>query len=300
MADGLTYVQEAVKRGLRVDDFAPRLSFFFNAHNDLFEEVAKYRAARRIWAREMARRFQVQDPRSAWMRFHTQTAGCSLTAQQPENNIVRTTIQALAAVLGGTQSLHTNSMDEALALPSEHAVRIALRTQQIVAHESGVANSVDPLGGSYLVEAWTNRLEQQAYDYFDKIDALGGVVRAIEQGFFQREIAASAYRYQREIEKQVRIVVGVNDFRTAEQLSIPLLRMDPDGERRQLERLACLRQQRDNELLATRLAALRQAAQGSENMMPYIIDAVRAYGTLGEICDVLRGVFGEYREQAIV
>ena len=300
LADGMAYVQAALDRGLDVDRFAPRLSFFFNAHNDFFEEIAKYRAARRIWAREMKERFGAKDPRSWWLRFHTQTAGCSLTAQQPENNIVRTTIQALAAVLGGTQSLHTNSMDEALALPSELAVRIALRTQQIIAHESGAANSVDPLAGSYLLEAWTNRLERESYEYFHKIDALGGVIAAIERGFFQREIAASAYRYQKEIEERKRIVVGVNEYAMDEPLSIPLLKMDPEGERRQRERLKQLRRERDNELLRQRLAALRRAAQGTENMMPYILDAVRAYGTLGEICDVLREVFGEYRESAII
>ncbi len=300
LADGLAYVQAAIDRGLDVDAFAPRLSFFFNAHNDFFEEIAKYRAARRIWAREMKERFNAKDPRSWWMRFHTQTAGCSLTAQQPENNIVRTTIQALAAVLGGTQSLHTNSMDEALALPSEMAVRVALRTQQIIAHESGTANSVDPLAGSYLVEAWTNRLEAEVYEYFDRIEALGGVIPAIEQGFFQREIAASAYRYQREIEERRRIVVGVNEYQLDEPLSIPLLQMDPEGERRQRQRLARVRLERDNALLQTRLAALRRAAKGDNNLMPYILDAARAYGTLGEICDVLREVFGEYREQAVV
>ncbi len=300
LADGLAYVQAAIERGLDIDAFAPRLSFFFNAHNDFLEEIAKYRAARRIWAREMRERFKAKDPRSWWMRFHTQTAGCSLTAQQPENNIVRTTIQALAAVLGGTQSLHTNSMDEALALPSEMAVRVALRTQQIIAHESGVANSVDPLAGSYLVESWTNRLEAQAYEYFDRIEALGGVIPAIERGFFQREIASSAYRYQREIEERQRTVVGVNEYQLDEPLSIPLLQMDPEGERRQRQRLGRVRLERDNALLQTRLAALRHAAQGDDNLMPYILDAARAYGTLGEICDVLRDVFGEYREQAVI
>jgi len=300
LADGMAYVQAAIERGLDVDSFAPRLSFFFNAHNDFFEEIAKYRAARRIWAREMKERFKAKDPRSWWLRFHTQTAGCSLTAQQPENNIVRTTIQALAAILGGTQSLHTNSMDEALALPSELAARIALRTQQIIAHESGVAHSVDPLAGSYLVESWTNRLEAEAYEYFDKIKALGGVIPAIEQGFFQREIAASAYRYQREIEQHRRVIVGINEYETEEPLSIPLLEMDPEGERRQRGRLAQVRRERDSELLQRRLAALRRAAKGTENLMPYILDAVRAYGTLGEICDVLREVFGEYREPVII
>ena len=297
LADGIAYVQAAIDRGLDVDDFAPRLSFFFNAHNDFFEEIAKYRAARRIWAREMKERFGAKDPRSWRMRFHTQTAGCSLTAQQPENNIVRTAIQALAAVLGGTQSLHTNSMDEALALPSELAARIALRSQQIIAHESGVANSVDPLAGSYLVESWTNQLEEQVYSYFETIAALGGVIPAIEQGFFQREIAGSAYRYQREVEEGQRIVVGVNDFLTDEPLTIPLLKMDPEGERRQRERLATVRRERDSAKLHKHLEALRDAAAGDDNLMPYILDAVRDYGTLGEVCDVLRQVFGEYREQ---
>jgi len=300
LADGMAYVEAAIDRGLDVDEFAPRLSFFFNAHNDFFEEVAKYRAARRIWAREMRHRFGAKNPRSWWLRFHTQTAGCSLTAQQPENNIVRTTIQALAAVLGGTQSLHTNSMDEALALPSELAVRIALRTQQIIAHESGVVNSVDPLAGSYLVETLTNRLEAEAYAYFEKIEALGGVIPAIEQGFFQREIAESAYRYQREIDERKRLVIGVNEYVSDEPITIPLLQMDPEGERRQRERLARVRRERDNELLSQRLEALREAARGSENLMPFILDAVRAYGTLGEICGVLRDVFGEYREPIVL
>lgn len=300
LADGIAYVQAAIDRGLDVDSFAPRLSFFFNAHNDFMEEIAKYRAARRIWSRVMKERFKAKDERSWLMRFHTQTAGCSLSAQQPENNIVRTTIQALAAVLGGTQSLHTNSMDEALALPSELAVRVALRTQQIIAHESGVVNTVDALAGSYAIESMTNRLESQAYEYFDKIEALGGVIPAIEQGFFQREIAASAYRYQREIDEGRRVVVGVNAYQSEEPLSVPLLEMDPEGERRQRSRLARLREERDNALLKQRLEALRQAALGSDNLMPFILDAVRAYGTLGEICDVLRGVFGEYREPVII
>ena len=296
LADGFEYVKWGIERGLDVDEFAPRLSFFFNAHNDFFEEIAKYRAARRIWAREMKEKFGAKNPRSWWMRFHTQTAGCSLTAQQPENNIVRTAIQALAAVLGGTQSLHTNSMDEALALPSESAVRIALRTQQIIAHESGVVNTVDPLAGSYFVEALTNRMEEEAYGYFRKIDALGGMLGAIERGFPQREIAESAYRYQREIDTGQRTVVGVNDYFTDEHVTIPLLEIDREGERRQRERLARVRRERDNELVAQRLEALREAAQGAENLMPYILDAVRAYATLGEICGVFRDVFGEYRE----
>ena len=296
LADGFEYVEAGMERGLDVDDFAPRLSFFFNAHNDFFEEVAKFRAARRIWAREMKETFGAKNPRSWWMRFHTQTAGCSLTAQQPENNIVRTAIQALAAVLGGTQSLHTNSMDEALALPSESAVRIALRTQQIIAHESGVVNTVDPLAGSYFVEALTNRMEEEAYEYFRKIESLGGMLGAIERGFPQREIAESAYRYQREIDTGQRTVVGVNDYLTEEHVTIPLLEIDREGERRQRERLARVRRERDNELVSQRLGALREVAQGTENLMPPILDAVRAYATLGEICGVFREVFGEYRE----
>ncbi len=300
LADGFEYVKAGIERGLDVDEFAPRLSFFFNAHNDFFEEIAKYRAARRIWAREMKERFGAKNPRSWWLRFHTQTAGCSLTAQQPENNVVRTTIQALAAILGGTQSLHTNSMDEALALPSELAARVALRTQQIIAHESGVANTIDPLAGSYFVEALTNRMEKEAYQYFEKIEKLGGVIPAIERGFFQGEIAEAAYRYQHEIDTNQRTVVGVNEYVSEEPLTIPILQMDPEGERRQLERLARVRRERDNVAVEERLSALRDAAQGTENLMPYILDAVRAYCTLGEICGVLREVFGEYREPVIL
>ncbi len=296
LADGMAYVQAAVQRGMNVDDFAPRLSFFFNAHNDLFEEVAKFRAARRLWAQLMKERFGAQNPRSCWLRFHAQTAGCSLTAQQPENNIVRTTIQALAAILGGTQSLHTNSMDEALALPSEEAVRIALRTQQILLHESGAANSVDPMGGSYLLEAWTRRLEDEAHRYFAQIDAMGGVIEAIKDGYFQREIAASAYRYQREVEGGRRTVVGVNRYVSDEPPSIPLMRMDPQGEQTQRQRLAGLRRERDSRQVTRTLQGLQQAAQGTQNVMPAILEAVRAYSTLGEICDVFRQVFGEYRE----
>ncbi|MBL7209896.1 MAG: methylmalonyl-CoA mutase family protein [Dehalococcoidia bacterium] len=299
LADGLTYVQAGIDRGLKVDDFAPRLSFFFNCHNDFFEEIAKFRAARRIWAREMKQRFNASE-RSQWLRFHTQTAGCSLTAQQPENNIVRTTIQALAAILGGTQSLHTNSMDEALALPSEKAVTIALRTQQIIAHESGGTNTIDPLGGSYFVEYLTNETEKAVYDYFAKIDSLGGVIPALEAGFFHREIADSAYRYQREIDGKQRTIVGVNQYTMDEPVTIPILQMDKEGEKRQLERLSQLRRERDNELLSARLEALRQAAQDNDNLMPYILEAVSAYATLGETCTVLRKVFGEYRLPALV
>jgi methylmalonyl-CoA mutase N-terminal domain/subunit len=283
-----------------VDEFAPRLSFFFNSHNDFFEEIAKFRAARRIWAREMRETFGAQDPRSWLLRFHTQTAGCSLTAQQPENNIVRTAWQALAAVLGGTQSLHTNSMDEALALPSEYAVKIALRTQQLIAHESGVVNTVDPLGGSYFVEALTNRMERETYDYFARIEALGGVIPAIERGFFQREIAEAAYRYQVEIDTQQRTVVGVNDYQEDKPVKIPLLEMDPEGYERQVARLERVRRERDAERVNNTLEALRAAARGSENTMPCILDCVRAYATLGEIMDVFRDVFGEYREPTII
>ena len=296
LADGLTYVQAAVERGLKVDDFAPRLSFFFNCHTDFFEEIAKFRAARRIWAREMRERFGANE-RSQWLRFHTQTAGCSLMAQQPENNIIRTTIEALAAVLGGTQSLHTNSMDEAWALPSEKAVTIALRTQQIIAHESGVTNTVDPLGGSYYVEYLTNQMEKEVYKYFAKIESLGGVIPAIEQGFFHREIAQSAFRFQQEVDRKERIIVGVNEYVTDEPLTIPLLKIDKEGERRHLERLNRVRRERDNEKVGQTLAALRQAAEGRENLMPYILDAVRAYATLGELRDTLVKVFGEYKPE---
>jgi len=298
LGDGVEYVKAAMKRGLAIDDFAPRLSFFFNAHNDFFEEIAKYRAARRIWAREM-KQLGAKKPRSQWMRFHTQTAGCTLTAQQPEINIVRVTLQALAAVLGGTQSLHTNSMDEALALPSEKAVRIALRTQQIIAEESGVDSTVDPLGGSYYVEWLTEKMEEETYRYFDKVQALGGVIPAIEKGFFQREIAESAYRYQKEVDENQRIIVGVNRYKLDEGLSIPILKMDEKGEERQIQRLKKLRKERDNTKVQNQLVALRKAAMGDENLMPYILTCIHGYATLGETCDVLREVFGEYKEQAI-
>jgi methylmalonyl-CoA mutase N-terminal domain/subunit len=296
LADGMEYVRWAMARGLNVDEFAPRLSFFFNAHNDFFEEIAKYRAARRIWSREMRHTFGAKNPRSWLMRFHTQTAGVSLTAQQPENNIVRVAIQALAAVLGGTQSLHTNSMDEALALPSEHAVTIALRTQQIIAEESGVANTIDPLGGSFFVEALTNRLEREAYEYFHRIDALGGVLPAIEKGFFQSEISDSAYRYQWEIDHNIRRIVGVNAYNDAKPYQIPILEMDPEGYPRQVERLERLRRERDNGRVGQALDRLRLACQGTENTMPHILNAVRAYATLGEIIAVMKEVFGTYRE----
>jgi methylmalonyl-CoA mutase N-terminal domain/subunit len=285
-----------VERGLDVDDFAPRLSFFFNAHNDFFEEIAKYRAARRIWSRVMRQTFGAKDPRSWLMRFHTQTAGVSLTAQQPENNIVRVALQALAAVLGGTQSLHTNSMDEALALPSEHAVTVALRTQQIIAEESGVSNTVDPLGGSFFVEALTNRMEAEADDYFRRIDALGGVLPAIEKGFFQSEISDAAYRYQREIDVGSRKIVGVNAYEDQKPLTIPILEMDPQGYQRQVARLEQLRLTRDHGRVGQTLDRLRLACQDSENTMPYLMEAVHAYATLGEIVDVMKGVFGKYEE----
>ena len=300
LADGLEYVRWGIERGLDVDEFAPRLSFFFNAHNDFFEEIAKFRAARRIWAREMRETFGAQNPRSWILRFHTQTAGCSLTAQQPENNIIRTAWQALAAVLGGTQSLHTNSMDEALALPSEYAVKVALRTQQLIAHESGVVNTVDPLAGSFFVEALTNRMEEEAYEYLRQIEAIGGVIPALEKGFFQREIAEAAYRYQMEIDTHQRVVVGINQHAEEEPLRIPLLEMDPEGYERQVARLERTRRERNGERVGVTLESLRQAAQGSENTMPYILDCVRAYATLGEIMGVFREVFGEYREPTII
>ena len=298
LGDGLEYVRWALRRGLEIDDFAPRLSFFFNAHNDLFEEIAKYRAARRIWAHEL-KKLGAKKKRSLLMRFHTQTAGCSLTAQQPEINIVRVTLQALAAVLGGTQSLHTNSMDEALALPSEKAVRIALRTQQIIAEETGVTNTVDPLGGSYYVEWLTDKMEEETYEYFDKVEKLGGVIPAIEKGFFQREIANAAYRYQKEIDEKKRIIVGVNEYQLDEPVEIPILKMDEKGEERQIRRLKKTRRERNQQKVERNLRRLRKAAEGDENLMPFILDCVHSYATLGETCQVLRDVFGEYREENI-
>ena len=297
LADGFEYVRWALDRGLEIDEFAPRLSFFFNAHNDFFEEIAKYRAARRIWAKEIRHTYQAKNPRSWLMRFHSQTAGVSLTAQQPEINIVRVAVQALAAVLGGTQSLHTNSMDEALALPSEHAATIALRTQQIIAEESGVISSVDPLGGSYFLEALTNKMEKQAYDYFGKIQDLGGVLPAIEVGFFQGEISDSAYRYQREIDQQVRQVIGVNAYLDEKEPEIPLLRMDPEGFRNQVSRIRKVKKDRDQGHVGQKLDRLRIACQGTENTMPHILEAVHAYATLGEITEVMKDVFGVYREE---
>ncbi len=300
LADGIEYVKWAIERGLDVDDFAPRLSFFFNAHNDFFEEVTKYRAARRVWARVMRDKFGAKNPRSWLLRFHAQTAGVSLTAQQPENNIARVAIQALAAVLGGTQSLHTNSMDEALALPSELAARVALRTQQIIAHESGVANTVDPLGGSYFVEALTNQMESETWTYFDKIEALGGVIPAIEAGFFQQEIADAAYRYQQEIDTHQRTVVGVNNYANDEPIQIPILDMDPQGYETQCARIDEVKASRDNAAVSRCLKALRRAARSSDNLMPAILDAVKAYATLQEMMDIFRDVFGEYEEPVII
>jgi methylmalonyl-CoA mutase, N-terminal domain len=303
LADGMAYVQAALDAGLDVDSFAPRLSFFFDIHNDFLEEIAKLRAARRIWAKLMKERFGAKQERSLWCRFHCQTAGVSLFVEQPENNIVRTTIQALAAVLGGTQSLHTNSMDEAMALPSERAVRIALRTQQIIAHESGVANTVDPLGGSYTIEALTNRMEEGCFKYFEKIDELGGMIQAIERGFPQREIADSAYRYQQEVDTRQRILVGVNDFLQGndEPIAIPIHTITRESQERHLERLRRVRRERDQSAVAEAMQRLENAARHErENLMPFIVDAVRAYATLGEMCNLLRGVFGEYREPALV
>jgi methylmalonyl-CoA mutase N-terminal domain/subunit len=300
LADGLAYVDATLDRGLAIDEFAPRISFFFNCHNDFFEEIAKFRAARRIWARLMRERYGAANPRSWWMRFHTQTAGCSLTAQEPENNVVRTTIQALAAVLGGTQSLHTNSMDEALALPSDFAVRVALRTQQIIAFESGVANSVDPLAGSYLVETMTSETESRVLEIFAEIDDLGGVLPAIESGYFQRRIADSAYRYEQALAERRKIVVGVNALRSDSPPEIPLLRMDPAGEERQRARLAQVRATRDARRCDAALAALDDAARAGRNVMPELIDAVKAYATLGEITGALRAVYGTYQPLQVV
>ena len=297
LADGLAYVDACIARGMKVDDFAPRLSFFFNAHNDFFEEIAKYRAGRRIWARILREKYGAQDPRSWMLRFHTQTAGVSLTAQQPENNIVRVAIQALAAVMGGTQSLHTNSMDEALALPSAKAATIALRTQQIIAHESGVANTIDPLAGSFFVEALTNQTETETLHYLKRIEALGGVIPALEGGFMQREIAEAAYRYQQEIDAPQRTIVGVNEFGSQEATAIPILAMDPQGYTRQVKRLHDVRSGRDNQATQHALRRLADAARApTGNLMEPIIEATRSYATLGEMCDVLREVFGIYHE----
>jgi methylmalonyl-CoA mutase N-terminal domain/subunit len=299
--DGISYVESTLERGLKVDDFAHRLSFFFASHNDFFEEIAKFRAARSIWARVMKERFHAKNPRSMWMRMHVQTSGCTLTSQQPHNNIVRTTTQALAAVLGGTQSLHTNSYDEALCLPGEEAVRVALRTQQIIAHESGVVNTVDPMAGSYYMEALTNEMEEKAMEYIQKIDDMGGAVAAIEKGFFQREIADSAYKYQREIDEKKRTIVGVNDY-TVEKSECPieLLRIDPKVEKEQLANLQKLKKQRDSRKVKELLGKLHYSAEKNENLMPTMIEAVKAYTTVGEITDVLRQVYGEYKELIVV
>jgi methylmalonyl-CoA mutase N-terminal domain/subunit len=298
LRDGMEYVEWALRRGLPIDEFAPQLSFFFNAHNDFFEEIAKYRAARRIWYKALVERYNAKSPRSWALRFHTQTAGCSLTAQQPMNNVVRTAIQALAGVLGGTQSLHTNSLDEAWALPTEFAATLALRTQQIIAHETGVTNTVDPLGGSYFVEALTNEVEQGALDYIRRIDAMGGMVSAIEKAYPQREIAEASYRYQMAVDNKEKIIVGVNDFVTAEK-PIEILQIDETVAHRQTARLRNLRAERSAAEVERRLNALRKAAQGSENLMPFIYDAVKSYATLGEICEAMRSVFGAYEEVAI-
>ncbi len=300
LADGIAYVQAGLDAGLTVDEFAPRLSFFFDCHNDFFEEIAKFRAARRLWARIMRDRFGAKDPRSWWLRFHTQTAGVSLTAQQPLNNVVRVAIQALAAVLGGTQSLHTNSMDETYALPTEESVMVALRTQQIIGYESGVADTVDPLGGAYFVEALTNRMETEAEAYIRKIDELGGMVPAVERGFPQREIAESSYRYQQQLERKEKIVVGVNEFASSEERPIPTLRIDPEVERQQIERVRRVRVDRDRQRAMRALADLRRATEAGGNTMYPILECVKAHVTIGEICDVFRAVYGEYREPAII
>jgi methylmalonyl-CoA mutase N-terminal domain/subunit len=299
--DGIAYVGSALERGLKVDEFAPRLSFFFASHNDLFEEIAKFRAARRLWARIMKERFHAKNHRSMWMRMHVQTSGCTLTAQQPLNNLIRVTIQSLAAVLGGTQSLHTNSFDEALCLPSEDAVRVALRTQQIIAHESGVTSTIDPIAGAYYVETLTDQMEEKAMDYIQKIDNMGGVYTAIEKGFFQKEIADSAFKYQREIDSGQRKIVGVNDYTTANDCTtIPLLRIDPKVENEQIAMLQRVRRERDNHKVKRILAQLHDDADKNDNLMPTIIEAVKAYATLGEICDVLRSVYGEYKELIVI
>ena len=295
LANAIAYVEAAIKAGLNVDEFAGRVSFFFNAHNDFLEEVAKFRAVRRLWAKIMKERFGARQPRSWTLRFHTQTAGCTLTAQQPDNNVVRVALQALAAVLGGTQSLHTNSRDEALSLPTEKSVQIALKTQQIIAHESGVANTIDPLAGSYYVEVLTNEIESRAQEYIEKIDGLGGALAAIERGFIQREIQDSAYRYQLEVEEGARVVVGVNGFTVEEEASLRRLKVDPAVREQQIERLRAIRERRDSEKVQNLLTRLRETARGEENLLPIILECVEAYTTLGEICGVLREVFGEYK-----
>jgi methylmalonyl-CoA mutase, N-terminal domain len=299
LADGFAYVDACLERGLDVDDFAPRLSFFFNAHLDFFEEIAKYRAARRIWARQLRDKYGAKNPRSWLMRFHTQTAGVSLTAQQPEVNLIRTAIEALAAVLGGTQSLHTNSFDEALALPTENAVRLALRTQQVIAHEIGAVNTIDPLGGSYYLEQLTSELERQAYEYFDRIEKLGGVIPAIEDNFMQREIAEASYRYQSEVEAGQRIIVGVNRYALDEEAPVEILRIDPALETKQIERVRAVRAGRDSAAVEQALGRLKADAEGDTNLMPAIVDAARLYVTMGEMCDVLREAWGVWRETPV-
>jgi len=300
LANGIAYVEAALKRGMPIDDFAPRVSFFFACHNDFFEEIAKFRAARRLWAKIVKERFGAKDSRSMLLRYHVQTSGCTLTAQQPYNNIMRVTIQALAAVLGGAQSLHTNSFDEALALPSEIAVLTALRTQQVIAYESGVTNTVDPLAGSYFVECLTNKIEEEATQYIEKIDDMDGALVAIEKGFYQKEIADSAYRYQKEVESRKRTVVGVNEFVTETRAPIKIFRVDPEAEKRQLERLRKVKVERDSRKVTETLTKLRKAAEGNENLMPYIFEAVKSYATNGEVSNTLREVFGEYKATTIV
>jgi methylmalonyl-CoA mutase N-terminal domain/subunit len=300
LADGITYVEAALTAGLEIDDFAPRLSFFFNSHNNLLEEVAKFRAARRLWASIMRGRFKARDPRSLMLRFHTQTAGSSLTAQQPEVNVVRVTMQALAAVLGGTQSLHTNSMDEALSLPTEAAARVALRTQQVIAYESGVAETADPLAGSYAIEHLTDEIEENAREYLKKIEAMGGMLRAIETGYVQREIQEAAYRYQKAVETQEQVVVGVNRFQLEEEPTVSVLRIDPAIEQAQVERIRALRERRDSKLVTTALNKLERAATTDENLLPRILECVEAYATIGEISNTLRRVWGEYRETSTI
>lgn len=301
LADGITYVESALERGLKVDQFAPRLSFFFAAHNNFLEEIAKFRAARRLWAKIMKERFKTKKPRSQWMRMHIQTSGCTLTATQPINNIIRVAFQSLASVLGGTQSLHTNSFDEALALPSEEAVRVALRTQQIIAHETGVTDTVDPLAGSYCLEALTNEMEERAIEYINKIDSMGGVIAGIEKGFFQKEIADSAYKYQKEIENDEKTIVGVNEY-TVEKDWIPikLLRIEQQSEKEQVDSLQKMKKKRNNKKTKDVLDKLHKAAEQDKNLMPVIIEAVKDYATIGEICDVLRNVYGQYKEQIII
>ena len=300
LRDGIEYVEDIIRRkGLDVDEFAPRLSFFFNAHIDFFEEICKMRAARRIWAKVMRDRFKAKNPRSWWLRFHTQTAGCSLTAQQPYNNVVRTAVEALAAVLGGTQSLHTNSLDEVLCLPSDHAVEIALRTQQILAEETGVANTIDPLAGSYFVEALTNKMEEGAWEYIEKIDAMGGMIAAIDKGFPQMEIADAAYRFQQQLEAGEKVMVGINKYAAAGKQEIPVLDIDERVEQEQIFRLAAVKRRRDSRAVRRDLDDLKQACRTGKNVMPYCIAAVKDMATVQEICDVYREVFGEYRDPGL-